>query len=581
MINISEEAKNIIIKELKPLLKKNDYEGVLKVLRPGVGVNNEVFEFLITSGVPLLEHMKEIPEYRFTNTKLTSVTIPSNIEKICKNAFYNSKLSKIILSEGLGEIESEAFRFVENLSSVHIPEGITQLRPSTFSNCPNLTSVYLPDSLTVLGMQVFKECNNDVEVFASSRKNMPANKKLKCPQSEIDWYKEHLKVIDYSTGEVKESLNEAWGKDVPNWLKKGLNQAASEYDRDKYTSNPEGQLRRKLERSNINTYSASDMANYNDKKYGTPNTIYREYQRPRGSFENDSDRALFNKLMNAGFDLSSNDLKITEGEAPTSKKDPRIVEPNVGIWFIPLERGNYQIYASGMNELEKLLRKPTLGEAGGKYVDVPFKGLPIKYLAEIASHFCWIDGSSKENRDFNKLRVNREKFSSDHKENVLQGKERASKQEKKRYAFKNTDKSGYVVIPSSKKYADALKKMGLKNAAEDLSNLDKEINEIYSKYQAYAISLDKKQFIDTYSGYNSSQSKKQATLANSLKAAIACYEDALREYNKVASNYSEGTPSFIDSLYDSYFSSYVDRAKTNIESIYRNCGDILFSTIDF
>lgn len=76
---------------------------------------------------------------------LTSFTVPSNVDVIGYQCFYNcSSLVTVNLPEGLKEIRSQAFSGCSSLSKINIPSSVTAISDA-FSGCSKLTSVNISD----------------------------------------------------------------------------------------------------------------------------------------------------------------------------------------------------------------------------------------------------------------------------------------------------------------------------------------------------------------------------------------------------------------------------------------------------
>ncbi len=69
------------------------------------------------------------------------------------------------IPNGIVDIQSEAFRYCENLISVTIPEGVERLNEYTFCECYSLEEVYLPISLKMVAWNVFANCFNLTDVY--------------------------------------------------------------------------------------------------------------------------------------------------------------------------------------------------------------------------------------------------------------------------------------------------------------------------------------------------------------------------------------------------------------------------------
>ena len=97
---------------------------------------------------PIYEHANkydvvEIAENAFKGDEsITSVTIPSSVEKIGVSAFSECPLLKTIkIMEGVKRIEDGAFYGCASLRNVVIPDSVTFVAPSAFRNCRRLESI--------------------------------------------------------------------------------------------------------------------------------------------------------------------------------------------------------------------------------------------------------------------------------------------------------------------------------------------------------------------------------------------------------------------------------------------------------
>ena len=89
------------------------------------------------------------------------VVVPDGIKIIAANAFSNisekdefikdSKITEIILPEGLKTIEYGAFEGQTNLLCINIPEGVEVIESSAFSFCDNIREIILPKSIKEIG----------------------------------------------------------------------------------------------------------------------------------------------------------------------------------------------------------------------------------------------------------------------------------------------------------------------------------------------------------------------------------------------------------------------------------------------
>ena len=200
MIEISNETKQFIKEKLKLILKRNDIEGVVRECnKQPTHIKNEAIAFMLDAGIPLISKLDGIPNKMFEKSPLTSIKISSNIYTIGNNAFKDSNLQYLDFDEGVEEIGKEAFRNTK-VSVVTLPESLKKIGGYAFAGTP-LKEIYIPESITVLPKGVFEGCRPDLVVYTPSRKNLPPSKRLHCPNSELEWYKQHLKMVSQNGGE--------------------------------------------------------------------------------------------------------------------------------------------------------------------------------------------------------------------------------------------------------------------------------------------------------------------------------------------------------------------------------------------
>ena len=73
-------------------------------------------------------------------TKITSVVIPEGVTSIGVDAFYGcSSLTSVVIPEGVTSIGVDAFYRCSSLTSVVIPKGVTSIGLCTFAGCSSLT----------------------------------------------------------------------------------------------------------------------------------------------------------------------------------------------------------------------------------------------------------------------------------------------------------------------------------------------------------------------------------------------------------------------------------------------------------
>ena len=111
-----------------------------------------------------------ISEKAFFNDKqLTSLSLPSSVERVDSLAFEGaSNLKTITFSDsgkGLKKIGSLAFRDCSSLESIDLSNAeITEIPARAFENCTSLKSIKLPSTVTKIAYNAFAGCSNLEEI---------------------------------------------------------------------------------------------------------------------------------------------------------------------------------------------------------------------------------------------------------------------------------------------------------------------------------------------------------------------------------------------------------------------------------
>lgn len=125
----------------------------------------------ITGNVYIPSSVVEIGEKAFQGQEnITAVYIAS--EKIGKEAFTGCKnVTSISFADNLVKVIGErAFSGIDvALTSINFSEGITEIQAEAFSKCSKLSNIVLPSTLTTLGNSVFQECSDGNKVIDLSR----------------------------------------------------------------------------------------------------------------------------------------------------------------------------------------------------------------------------------------------------------------------------------------------------------------------------------------------------------------------------------------------------------------------------
>ncbi len=97
--------------------------------------------------------------YRCEN--LTSVTIPNSVKTIGGMAFYGcSSLKSVTIPSSVTAIKNDAFQYCSSLESVSIPDSVTDLGLWVFDHCSSLKSARLPNGIEVIRESLFSYCSS-------------------------------------------------------------------------------------------------------------------------------------------------------------------------------------------------------------------------------------------------------------------------------------------------------------------------------------------------------------------------------------------------------------------------------------
>lgn len=99
--------------------------------------------------------LKTIGRFAFSESGLTSATLPPSLVEIREGAFEGcEKLTALTIPDSVAKIGPGAFCETA-LTELVLPSSLTQLAPRTFRRCRRLTSVALPTSITRIGSEAF------------------------------------------------------------------------------------------------------------------------------------------------------------------------------------------------------------------------------------------------------------------------------------------------------------------------------------------------------------------------------------------------------------------------------------------
>lgn len=107
--------------------------------------------------IKLAEDLKEIGAYAFSNDHaLENINIPSSLTSIGEYAFSSTKISNLIIPNGVIEIKEGSFKDCYNLSSIKIPNGVEKIGVFAFQKIP-IESLSIPASVNSISSTSFSD----------------------------------------------------------------------------------------------------------------------------------------------------------------------------------------------------------------------------------------------------------------------------------------------------------------------------------------------------------------------------------------------------------------------------------------
>ena len=138
--------------QLHPLMDPGGY-----VLRPSIKEYDVFKRFIrtiryrddIKIKLVLPEGLQQVENYAFNGcTSLTSVIFPEGLLQVGEFAFQScNSLTSVTFREGLKQVKKFAFSHCNSLTSVTFPEGLQQVGDRAFGECSSLEIVYVPEGM--------------------------------------------------------------------------------------------------------------------------------------------------------------------------------------------------------------------------------------------------------------------------------------------------------------------------------------------------------------------------------------------------------------------------------------------------
>ena len=139
----------------------------------GMGETTEYNFKLSTISLP--DNIEYIREEAFEGCKkLKSINIPSNVSSIGNRAFHGSGLEHITIPSAVTTIESQVFRSCTSLKSVILSDGIVTIKRNAFEYT-SISSLMVPSTVQIIEDFAFAECENLTNIVFYSSKTMVNN----------------------------------------------------------------------------------------------------------------------------------------------------------------------------------------------------------------------------------------------------------------------------------------------------------------------------------------------------------------------------------------------------------------------
>ena len=166
----------------------------------------------LPSGLEILESQA------FSNTSVTSVTIPGTVEEVAYHAYYQSKVIELTLEEGIEYIGNGVFAGTQ-LKNVVIPNSVTHLGAYVFEDTPlesvtfgsgldaiwrstfentKLTTVTIPENIAEIGAYAFANSTLEEAIIERSDVYICEGAFYNCPLKEINLKEGVVAIGDYA-----------------------------------------------------------------------------------------------------------------------------------------------------------------------------------------------------------------------------------------------------------------------------------------------------------------------------------------------------------------------------------------------
>ena len=125
-------------------------------------IGNKAFYNVYSDKIMIPEGVTEIEENALTGAEFKNVTI--SIARIPKASFYQSRIQSVTFTDNVKIIGEKAFSDCTQLTNIFWSKNIETIENEAFRGCNSLVSVKLPDSLISIGEYAFDSCKGLTDV---------------------------------------------------------------------------------------------------------------------------------------------------------------------------------------------------------------------------------------------------------------------------------------------------------------------------------------------------------------------------------------------------------------------------------
>ena len=123
-------------------------------------------ELFLDAGIDPLKYMQTVPiHYIHYASKITSIVIPDGVTNIDGGSFFGCKgLKSVTIPDSVKSIGYQAFDGCISLTNIMIGKGVTEIGGFAFGTCKSLTSIIIPDSVTSIDSSAFYKCTSLIDI---------------------------------------------------------------------------------------------------------------------------------------------------------------------------------------------------------------------------------------------------------------------------------------------------------------------------------------------------------------------------------------------------------------------------------